>query len=414
MKILLIGATFATGNLGVSALADSSIECILCKWPEADIALLGVEPKNDPPHKKVSYFSIFKGKNIFLKNNLYRLLSIGYLRRYLPSFFSKTLGNSNSSMKEIIDFDLILDITGGDSFSDIYGFKRFIQKFLILHLFMTYNIQYVLLPQTYGPFKHFLTKYIAKIIFKYADPIYCRDNDSYQLVQEILGEQKNTTKVKQFPDVAFIMKPTKPKLLDEVEKLEKLKEKEKVLVGLNVSGLLFNNEKNMFNLNLNYRDLVYSFVDSFLKEHDAPLILFPHVVTSSGHFENDSDACNEIYEYFKNKYPNRIFPIVGNYNHSEIKYAIGYCNFFLGSRMHSCIAALSQNIPAIGLAYSKKFKGVFESVGCENLVVDLRSCTKEQVIERINHLIKDQKNYINKLEETIPKAKKDLENLFLN
>jgi len=41
MKICLLGASFDTGNLGVSALAESSIKIILNRWPDAEIILLG-------------------------------------------------------------------------------------------------------------------------------------------------------------------------------------------------------------------------------------------------------------------------------------------------------------------------------------------------------------------------------------
>jgi polysaccharide pyruvyl transferase WcaK-like protein len=51
--------------------------------------------------------------------------------------------------------------------------------------------------------------------------------------------------------------------------------------------------------------------------------------------------------------------------------------------MHACIAALSQGIPAVALAYSGKFNGVFGSVGMEAFVVDLRDHTGEEVLKKI-------------------------------
>jgi len=60
------------------------------------------------------------------------------------------------------------------------------------------------------------------------------------------------------------------------------------------------------------------------------------------------------------------------------------CDFFIGSRMHACIAALSQGIPAVGVAYSGKFNGVFESVGVEDCVADARRCTKDEILEKIS------------------------------
>ncbi len=41
--------------------------------------------------------------------------------------------------------------------------------------------------------------------------------------------------------------------------------------------------------------------------------------------------------------------------------------------MHSCIAALSQGVPCVRVAYSRKFEGGFESVGVKDWVVDGRS-----------------------------------------
>jgi hypothetical protein len=57
---------------------------------------------------------------------------------------------------------------------------------------------------------------------------------------------------------------------------------------------------------------------------------------------------------------------------------------FIGSRMHACIAALSQGVPTVGLAYSDKFRGVFESLGLERLVADLRALEAGEVVEIID------------------------------
>jgi len=38
------------------------------------------------------------------------------------------------------------------------------------------------------------------------------------------------------------------------------------------------------------------------------------------------------------------------YGPSETKFLIGHCDFFVGARMHACIAAVSQYVPAVTLA----------------------------------------------------------------
>jgi polysaccharide pyruvyl transferase WcaK-like protein len=92
-------------------------------------------------------------------------------------------------------------------------------------------------------------------------------------------------------------------------------------------------------------------------------------------------------------------------DHREIKWLIGHCDFFLGARMHACIAALSQGIPAIGMAYSRKFAGVFESVNVPELVTDLRKLSSSEVLETTKDLFERRGIIANKLMVPAARAK---------
>jgi polysaccharide pyruvyl transferase WcaK-like protein len=91
-------------------------------------------------------------------------------------------------------------------------------------------------------------------------------------------------------------------------------------------------------------------------------------------------------------------------DHRRAKYLIGNCNFFLGARMHSCIAALSQGIPAIGYAYSDKFLGVFESVGVTDYVVDLRDVDGTAALDQTTVLWQDRAAAAATLKERVPRT----------
>ena len=105
---------------------------------------------------------------------------------------------------------------------------------------------------------------------------------------------------------------------------------------------------------------------------------------AAGNLESDPAACAAIYEELQKQYGDKLKVIQGEYNQSEIKYLIGRCDFFLGSRMHACIAALSQCIPTLGLAYSKKFYGVLGSIGAEKMVIDLRERDLDEVMRLVD------------------------------
>ena len=55
--------------------------------------------------------------------------------------------------------------------------------------------------------------------------------------------------------------------------------------------------------------------------------------------------------------------------------------------MHACIAALSQGIPTVGVAYSRKFIGVFNSINLSDMVIDATSVTESEAIPKIMNLI---------------------------
>jgi polysaccharide pyruvyl transferase WcaK-like protein len=58
---------------------------------------------------------------------------------------------------------------------------------------------------------------------------------------------------------------------------------------------------------------------------------------------------------------------------SEAKSYIAGMDFFMGARMHACIAALSSGVPVVPMAYSRKFKGLFGALGYDYTV----ECTTE-------------------------------------
>ena len=152
-------------------------------------------------------------------------------------------------------------------------------------------------------------------------------------------------------------------------------------------------------------ELVFRVVDLLMENEKLLVLLVPHVFTPSGNVESDPEACRQVYGKMQAKYPNRIFSVQGTYDQSEIKYLIGRCDFFIGSRMHSCIAAMSQGIPAIGLAYSKKFQGVFRSVGAEQSVIDMRQLDSEEILRAVTESLQRRQVISERLGQAVPEVR---------
>lgn len=422
VKVGLLGACFDTGNMGVSALAESSIKLILNRWSDAKVTLIGSTYEPQEHHlflmgKQVCVqtLPIRFSKNILLPYHFFWFVFYGLLAKMMPrSWFKKRLARRNPYFKILYEANVVLDITGGDSFSDIYGMKRFFLGFLQKWLIIFLGKQFILLPQTYGPFKRKMTRMMARHVMKRAGAVYSRDRQGLDYTKKLLNVHKNNEKVRFAPDVAFILDTREPQTMD-IGSLNDVRTKDSVVVGLNISGLLFSGgytQDNMFGLQTDYHRIIDSVVDYIMTDDRTLVLLVPHVFTPDWPVEDDPRACRQVYEKLNEKYPGRIFITQGRYNQNEIKYIIGLCDFFMGSRMHSCIAALSQSIPAVGIAYSKKFKGVFDSVGLGHCVAEVYQCDKDELISVVKTVFEDRDQIRMLLDKVLPDLKANLLNMF--
>ena len=86
---------------------------------------------------------------------------------------------------------------------------------------------------------------------------------------------------------------------------------------------------------------------------------------------------------------------------------------FIGARMHACIGAISQCIPTVSLAYSRKFAGVFKTIGIENCVIDLRTTSLQDAVTEIGNLYNSRDEIIKHLNRIMPGVKQSIQNIFI-
>jgi len=354
-------------------------------------------------------------KKFYLRNNIVRLLFLAALLRIVPfrGIRAKILSN-NSYLKHVSESDLFLSIAGGDSFSDIYGIANFLYATLPQVLILLMRKDLILMPQTLGPYKGKISKLIAKYILNHAKIVFSRDYISLKEIKTLPGIKNDVGHLKFCYDVGFVLDPVKPAHMDIVG-LPTKKKDSTVVVGFNVSGLLYMGgyaRKNTFGFKCDYDEMVYKVIDYLIKQKSVLVMLVPHVFGLKKHIESDSNVCQQIYKDLKGKYGENLALVQGTYNQNEIKYIIGLYDFFVGSRMHACIAALSQTIPTVSIAYSKKFIGVMETIGAESLVADPRLLEIDEIIKVIDETLAKRDVVRKHLKETIPLVKETVLNLF--
>lgn len=414
-EVALLGVAIGSGNRGIGALTFGTFASLGHSLENAGISIVDYgrmasvyAAKYEGQVVPIETILLRFSKKLWLPNHILRLLALAALFRRGRT---QRPASKNPWLRSLDETDVFLAISGGDSFSDIYGLQRLLYVALPQILAIALGKPLVLLPQTYGPFRCRAARSIARFILKRAKLIYSRDQEGLKVVEQLLGSKDS--KAKFAYDMGFALEPLPPSK-DAKNKLEQLKVGG-TLVGLNVSGLLClggYSRENMFGLKSDYPSLVRSIIDFLCGKCDCQVLLVPHVFGDTEDSESDVPASKRIMVELAKQYPNRLHYIEGNFDEHEIKYIIGQCDFFLGSRMHACIAALSQCVPAVGLAYSRKFAGVLESVGGGSRVLDLREMEKGQILSAIGETLKRREHLRQELEDRMPAIKESVLNLF--
>ena len=415
-SVAIMGTPVSSGNRGVLALG-SSLAGLCVEHAEAKKLRILVGNANDNPfpiklngkpsnvevvNYRLSPRSRFRDHLIVIAfaSAIYRLLGFRFVRHWLE--------NKIPWIRAIVDSDIVGDVRGGDSFSDIYGLKRFLLASLAVYSVIWVKGSITLFPQTYGPFKSKIARLVARRILKNADIVIARDEDSRAVARSL----DSTKEILLTPDVAFSLTPESPGdlTLDPDTDIEN-----STLIGINVNGLMFNggyNRNNMFGLSLDYPSLLRSTIEKLGEICEGKIILIPHTYAPDGDVESDNEAAMRLRETLSPGARANTYIVTSEHDQHQIKGIIGKCDFFIGSRMHSCIAALSQSIPCVGVAYSMKFLGVFRSVGMEDWVVDARKCSTIEAERRIIDLYLRRSKERPHLEKSVSKAKRDLEIAF--
>ena len=369
IKLCLFGAAPDTANLGVSALFLSVLNAMAERFPAAAVTVFdhGRGVREDEIRLGTQPFRFTRcGAN--LSRRYYRRDSLLNMR------VSAALGGlANPGVRAMAEANAVLDISGGDSFADLYGNKRFQGMTQTKRLALSLGTPLVLLPQTYGPFDQPKALQVAREIVRGASMAWARDRHSFETLKELLGEHFNADRHCLGVDVAFALPRSRPDDLPERLETWIAGRSETPLVGFNVSGLIYNQgvqASQQFGFKADYRELVHGILRRFLAESDARILLVPHVLRQPGHYESDPQACQDVAAELGED--DRVLVLDRHYNSMEMKWVIGQTDFFCGTRMHSTIAGLSSYVPTAAIAYSKKTLGVFEACGQGACVTDPR------------------------------------------
>jgi polysaccharide pyruvyl transferase WcaK-like protein len=390
--VCIMGAIPDTGNRGVSALCNSVVKNVLAVRTGTRIAVFTGNRSADAQEIELAgrrvqldILNFRLSSRSKLRDHLALMLLLAGLHRIVPTESLKCrLVDGHRVLRELKRASLIGDIRGGDSFSDIYGLRSFLIGCLPYFVVLWLGKDLVFLPQTFGPFRSRVAYGVARYFLRKASKVYCRDHHSVELARKLRGTGAALDGVAFCPDVAFTLDAIQPDAIEAVPEIN-LKAA-RPLLGLNVSGLLYEEStlrRNAFGLRFSYRAFITELISQLMAKTSAHVLLIPHTFGVGDGAGGDLNACRDVIHELRSGASARLALVDREYDASRLKWIIGQCDFFVGSRMHACIAAVSQGVPVAPVAYSDKFIGVFNSVGLGDLVIDPRNVSQQEAIDRV-------------------------------
>ena len=352
MKAVLMGLEFFINNLGCEALSYSFVSELYEMTKE----------KGEKLELSTIVFADHKIPYVPGTDNPIRCIGIHYKS---PKFW-KTI------KREFRTSDFIFDFTMGDSFSDIYGIKRFVLDALVKNAAIKSGTPFILGPQTYGPYQNWFVRKWARSIMKKAKKVYTRDEQSQKMAVEMTGREICLT-----TDVAFALPYEK----------QKISQTDRIKVGFNPSGLLWvggYTHDNQFGLTIDYPEFCMDVCGKLAQNPKYEVFLIPHVGTRSEEnsgFESDGCVCRHIQE----KYPN--MKILDKINTPmDIKGYLAAMDVFIGARMHATIGAFSSGVATIPVSYSRKFEGLYGSLNYDYVIHATQDSTEDAVNKTLDYI----------------------------
>lgn len=389
-RVAVFGAAPDTPNMGVSALFECIVGGLTSRFADLELVVFD----NGSSLRWVEHVTaggqsvpvlrcgIRAGKRVYRSDNLLTLSLASRLGR---------VGSVLNRVIRLIDSCVaVVDVSGGDSFSDIYGRKRFGAIARPKRVAAARGKPVILLPQTYGPYFARVVREQAAAILRRAHQAWARDSESYEILKELLGNRFDADQHRCGVDMAFLLQPRncKAHLTSTIREWLSAAERDKPIVGLNVSGLIYNDPTvghRQYGFRADYVRLVQQLAAKILQSGDNRILLIPHVMSPVGHYESDYGAALSVRDALS-ALPNvagRVEVVPPGLSAAESKWLIGHLDWLCATRMHAAIAGLSSGVPTAAVSYSDKTRGVFLTCEQGGSVVDPRVLDEDEAVQRL-------------------------------
>lgn len=294
-----------------------------------------------------------------------------------------------------LEADLIISKPGGY----VYSTGRGISFLLIIYTLMIAHWAgkpIYLFPQSIGPLNYKWEEYILRWLLNHVRVVMTREPISYDYVRK-LGIRN--TRCYLLPDSAFAMPSAGHEVgVSWLAQYGIDLQSGNPLLGMTVFD--WGAHDSRFKDQLAYETAVAGAIRYFIETYHGQVILFPQAWGPVAG-EDDRVTANRIASRIPNVVDHVI--LVNEPITAEILKSIYGCmDIFIGTRMHSNIFAVCEDVPIIAIGYQHKTKGITFMLGIDKWVLDINHIQAEDLINKMKNLWEERYIWRSKIHELIP------------
>jgi colanic acid/amylovoran biosynthesis protein len=269
---------------------------------------------------------------------------------------------------------------GGDNLSYDYGFLATLLFFSPLKAAIRKGVPSVVWGASIGPFskRPRWEKRFADILRR-VDLITVRE----PITQDYLDSLGVRDNIRRAADPAFLLPTCPAPLPGEIEQALQAG-----AIGINLAPLM-KRYNNMSSIAWMQQSL--DMLAEIRRTTDRPIVLIPHVMMPPHVFPDNDDYLfmGALLDALPPEKKDGIFLYdARGHSSKQIKWVISRLKVFIGSRLHSIVAALSSCVPAFNIGYSIKSSGIMRDIfGHENWVVHVAGLSAGELAERVQSLL---------------------------
>ncbi len=359
-----------------------------------DRILLHPKVKSGTKHEEINYsirtkisWGLIAFKDLCV--TLMLISKFNFLNKIGTYFLSKA---QKKSLNVFSNLDIL--VVKGGGFLHSYGkfTDAYVMYYFLFDVFLAkkYRIKTIILPNSIGPLKNKLAKWISRKALNTVDFISVREEVSAQFLTQ---ELNITSKV--YPDLGFYQKSKKFNVEELLQK--KGFDKKELNIAVTLRPYRFDGHQDAKTLYQNYIDEVAHFVTAQLAL-GRKISFIAHTLGPSAH-EDDRIAIKDVFNKLSRNNRSQIIYFEDyNLDCRELQYLYGQFDFLLGTRFHSVIFALNEHIPSLAIAYGgNKSFGIMKDIGIGQFVIGIEKVNSKWLIDQMDLLINTKEDYLKKL-----------------